>query len=77
MDKFEQLKKVFCQVFKLNPKKFTMKLSTDTLNKWDSLGHLHLISAIEQEFDVKFSTDEILKLKSVNLIQKALQKKIK
>jgi len=44
------------------------ELSINTVESWDSLGHLNLILAIEEEFDVKFLTEEIPKLNSIKII---------
>jgi acyl carrier protein len=39
--------------------------SVDTIETWDSLSHLQAVMAIEDEFCVKFDTQEIYKLDSV------------
>jgi len=53
------------------------ELSINTVESWDSLGHLNLILAIEEEFDVKFLTEEIPKLNSIKIITEAVKEKIK
>jgi|TARA_A100001011_G_C14233455_1_gene809912 acyl carrier protein len=42
------------------------------LASWDSLGNFNLILAVETEFDVRFSMDEISEIKSVIEILEAL-----
>tara|TARA_B100000579_G_C22839942_1_gene860887 strand:- start:201 stop:443 length:243 start_codon:yes stop_codon:yes gene_type:complete len=46
------------------------------IDNWDSLNHLQLIVALEQEFDIKFSDDELTELLSLALITNIIQSKI-
>ena len=50
-------------------------VSQDNCYKWDSLNHLHLILEIEREFDVSFSPEEIVEIKSVSIILNLLKKR--
>lgn len=36
------------------------ELSYQSINEWDSVGHMNLISAIEEEFDVMLDTEDIM-----------------
>ncbi len=49
--------------------------SPDTVEKWDSLKHMNLILALEEEFDVQFSDDEVVEMLSVELILLTLKEK--
>jgi acyl carrier protein len=49
--------------------------SPDTIPNWDSLQHLNLVLAIEQEFNVQFSPEEIEQLLSVELVAALLEEK--
>jgi acyl carrier protein len=49
--------------------------SPETLRSWDSLSHLDLISEIEEAYDVRFSTGDILKAKSVADVRRLLREK--
>jgi acyl carrier protein len=42
--------------------------SPRTLKAWDSMGHMNLMLALEEEFGVRFSDDRILQLLSVPAI---------
>jgi acyl carrier protein len=46
--------------------------STDNVPAWDSIAHLNLIMAVEQEFGVQFSVDQIAELDSVQRIRQAV-----
>ena len=53
----------------------TLMLSVDTqindqttpqdIPAWDSLGHINIITAIEEEYDIEITTEQIAKLESV------------
>lgn len=47
--------------------------SPDTIDAWDSLNHMKLILALEEEFDVQFADEQIVEMLSVGLIVNALQ----
>jgi acyl carrier protein len=49
--------------------------SPETLRKWDSLRHLDLMTSIEDAYDVRFSTGEITRAKSVADIRRLLVEK--
>ncbi len=48
--------------------------SQETLAKWDSLSHLHLVMTLEREFNVKFPMTVIPDLTSIKVIESELQK---
>jgi acyl carrier protein len=48
--------------------------SQQNIEKWDSLGHLNLIVALEEEFDVSFEPEEIAEMTSMEMIVKKLSK---
>lgn len=55
-------------------------LQDDTLAKdvpgWDSLKNFTIILAIEEEFRIKFLTEEILSIKNVGDLQKLIDSKM-
>ena len=51
--------------------------SPDNIEGWDSLHHLSLVLALEQEFNVQFSPEEIEQLLSIELITALLEEKLK
>ena len=43
---------------------------------WDSLNHINIIVAVEETFNVKFKSMELLRLKNVGDLQKLLDSKL-
>lgn len=41
---------------------------------WDSIAHMQLIAAIEEEFDIMLDTDDVLAMSSYNVTKDILKK---
>ncbi|MBV9742786.1 MAG: acyl carrier protein [Acidobacteriia bacterium] len=50
--------------------------SPDTIETWDSLQHLNLVLALEQEFGIQFTPEEMEELLSVQLIADLVLEKL-
>ena len=59
MDLLSRVKYVMSTVLKISEDKITGDSSPYTISGWDSMKHVTLILAIEEEFDIKFEVDEI------------------
>lgn len=56
---------VFREVFDDESLVVSDTLSTETLSAWDSLGHIRLISALEDDLAITFTLEEIESMTSV------------
>ena len=52
--------KVFEEIFEVEEGMLNEEFTFEKIDKWDSLTHLSLITAIEDAFGVMFDTDDIL-----------------
>ena len=43
--------------------------------EWDSLGHLNLLTGLEEKLDISFDMEETMSIESVNDLYKILQSK--
>ena len=50
--------------------------SPDNVESWDSLRHLNLVLALEDEFGIQFTPEEIEQLLSVEIIESFVQEKV-
>lgn len=50
--------------------------SPDNVETWDSLRHLNLVLALEDEFGIQFTPEEIEQLLSVEIIESFVQEKV-
>jgi acyl carrier protein len=48
--------------------------SAEEVSNWDSIAHLNLMMAVEQEFGVRFAAEDIAELDSVPRIREALER---
>ncbi|WP_041361669.1 acyl carrier protein [Nautilia profundicola] len=60
----ERLKKVFAESLGIEEKKVTDDLKYNTIDEWDSVAHMTLVAAIEDEFDIMLDTDDIIDMSS-------------
>ena len=70
-----KIEKIIRNKFKIKDK--NLILSSDYVEKWDSLSHLALMLAIEEEFSVKFSQKEIIMMTNISEIIRVLKNKMK
>ena len=63
----EDLLQVFADVLDVPVDQLDADSSPDVVESWDSIAHLYLVMALEQEFDVEFDPDDIVELLSVRL----------
>jgi acyl carrier protein len=71
----EKVKRVLTDSLQISISEFTPELSIQNHVNWDSLSHLKIIVSLEEEFNVKFSDEEMLELTSYEEILKTLRKK--
>jgi acyl carrier protein len=68
----EALKSVMAAVLRVPADQIGPDASTDTLPVWDSLRHMNLILALEQEFGVSIPDEDAANLSSYALIKLVL-----
>ena len=71
----QKLKKIFSLILKKKDLKLTLSRANE--KKWDSLNHVNIIIAIENEFKIKFNANEIENMNSLKKIENIIVKKIK
>ena len=71
----KKLKLIFFEIFKNKKLKINFNSSANTIKNWDSLNHVILLLAIQEEFKIKFKISEYLKLNSFENIVKTIKSK--
>ncbi len=64
MNNTEKYKKTFIDSLSIDNDKFTDKLEYNQLPEWDSIGHMTLISGLEETFNITIDTDDIIDFSS-------------
>ena len=68
----DRLAQAVAEVLDVTPETLSDESSPATIPSWDSLGHLNLIIALEQEFGVRLSSEDILTMRSIGSIRRIL-----
>tara|TARA_Y100001968_G_C19382263_1_gene730941 strand:+ start:804 stop:1052 length:249 start_codon:yes stop_codon:yes gene_type:complete len=63
MSNYQRYKKVFCDAFEIK-EDILNKLEYQSITQWDSIGHMSMISLLEDEFDILMETDDIIDFSS-------------
>ena len=69
----ERIKKVMASVFNMDISEIDNDVSPDSIKTWDSLKHMTLVLALEEEFGIRFKQEQILELLSFKLILMTLR----
>ena len=73
MDK--KLEKIIREAFSLNSDEIDPGWTSDDIPKWDSMGHLNLIMAVEKEFNIKFEIEEMFMIQKLADIVTFIEKR--
>ena len=71
-----ELKQVILKVLALDDWDIQDGTLASEVPGWDSLTHVNVILAVEQQFHVRFKSFEVLRLKSVGDLQRLLDSKL-
>lgn len=64
-DIYERLNQVFQDVFDDDSITVNPETTSEDIEDWDSLEHINLVAAVEQEFGVKFTMAQVVGMKNV------------
>lgn len=73
---FDEIREMVARIFGVPAGEVSPESSPDTIETWDSLQHLNLVLALEQQYDIQFTPEEIEQLLSVELIVAFVEEKI-
>lgn len=73
---FEKLNEVFRDVFDDEDITVTEATTADDIEDWDSLEHINLLAAVEQEFGMKFNMGQVVSMKNVGEMAEIIMSKI-
>ncbi len=64
MNNLEMYDNAFKEVFMITDDQLNKDLVYQSIDAWDSVGHMMLMSALEEAFDIMLETDDILVFES-------------
>ena len=74
MNNLEKYQQAFADAFDLDKSEVGEDLEYQKIKAWDSIGHMELISALEDAFDIEFETDDIIDFSSYEKGKEILKK---
>ncbi|MDR2940973.1 MAG: acyl carrier protein [Treponema sp.] len=73
MTNLEKYEKTFTETFDMSNDRLT-GLQYQHIPQWDSVGHMSLVAALEEAFDIMMDTDDIIDLSSFEKGKEILKK---
>ena len=74
MDNSEKYKKTFIESLSIDESAFKESIKYNEIPEWDSIGHMTLMSGLEETFKITLETDEIIDFSSYNKGKEILKK---
>ncbi len=74
MSNLEKYRKVFLKSLSVDESKVNEKLKYNDIPEWDSIGHMTLMSGLEEEFKISIETDDIVDFSSFEKGKEILKK---
>lgn len=73
MSVFKQLQEIMASALELPADAIKESSTMEDVEEWDSLGHVHIMVALEQAFDLYMDVDDFAELDSVPAILQYLE----
>ena len=73
----EEVQDIFRDVFDDDELVIAEDMTADDIPDWNSLTHMELLCAIEENFQFKFNSREIRKFKDIGDLLKTIERKLK
>jgi len=70
-----KLREIVSELFEVDPSEVKDELTPEDVELWDSLNHLRLVSAVEEEFQVKLSMKEIESIRSLAALRRLIEQR--
>ena len=74
MNNIEKYKSAFVEAFSVDIEQVNDNLEYESIEEWDSIGHMGLIAELEDAFDISMEMDDIIDFSSFNKGQEILNK---
>jgi acyl carrier protein len=71
----DRVAELFAKNFGLSDGQFSLDAAPEDVPQWDSLGHMRLVTVLEETFGVQFEVDEITEMSSCRKIVEILRAK--
>jgi acyl carrier protein len=66
----------FAAAFDVEPQSITIDTTPSDVPAWDSMGHVALVSSLEQAFGLSFDVDEVMEMEDVRQILRVVEARL-
>ena len=70
------VRSAFKAAFDVEPQTVTLETKPGDIPAWDSMGHVALVSSLEQAFGLSFDVDEVMEMENVRQIVTIVEAKL-
>ncbi|MBI4383441.1 MAG: acyl carrier protein [Nitrospinae bacterium] len=71
-----KLRQILADAIDVAPENLTDKSSPDNTPEWDSFAHLNMVAALEQEFRISLTLDEVIEMQNLPKIKEVVSRKL-
>lgn len=71
----DNINKIIIDCLRISEDEIKPELSMKDVERWDSLTHMDLITSLEEELDLRFEMDEIMRMNTIESIYNIINSK--
>lgn len=72
----EKIFEIIARVCEVSVSAITLNSTIGDFPAWDSMGHLTILSSVEEAFEINFEPEEMMELEAASDIVKAVEEKL-
>ena len=76
MDTLEKVIEIVASTCEVDKSEVTENSTVGDFPAWDSMGHLAILNAVEEAFDISFEPEEMMEMEDVKDIVEAVNQKL-
>jgi acyl carrier protein len=69
----DDVRRLFASTFKVPPETVAPDTSPESLDAWDSFGHMRLITAVEAQLSIRLTMEQILAIDSFATLWRTIE----
>ena len=70
----DKIKNIICDILNIKKSALTENSGIETIKQWDSLKHMQIITAIEEEYKIQCSEEDLIKSNNLKKIINSIKK---
>lgn len=71
----DKLIEIFADELMVDPATLSGTSSPENTENWDSLANMRLVAAIEEAFNIRLSTGDMMKMRTIDIVRSVLKQK--